>query len=163
MLPDLSALTSCATNLTRSDPPPSRPVPQYLVSVHLATTPPIRAQSTAKQDRFRTPSACFKPRLEVVALSGDRPDRLAPGEPSLWRVLRERTTAPRLGQGLSPGGGYVDAVLHLGGQAWMGDAFNDAWELFRRRAHEPVLCEDGGWQVAQEEATERLRDVSGRG
>lgn len=45
----------------------------------------------------------------------------------------------------------------------MGDAFEDAWELLRQRADEPLLCADGGWQEAQEEATERLREVRGGG
>lgn len=53
----------------------------------------------------------------------------------------------------------IDVVLHAGGQAWMGDAFEDAWELLRRRAMEPVLCADGGWREAQEEAEECLREV----
>lgn len=105
--------------------------------------------------RFRTPAACFEPRLQVIAVSGDRPDRLLPGEPSLWRILRERVSAPR-GQSLHP----IDLVLHVGGQACMADAFEEAWELLRRRAMEPLLCADGGWREAQEEATERLREVT---
>lgn len=51
--------------------------------------------------------------------------------------------------------------MHAGGQSWMGDAFEDAWELLKRRAMEPVLCADGGWREAQEEAAERLREVAG--
>lgn len=53
----------------------------------------------------------------------------------------------------------VDLVVHAGGQVWMGDAFEDAWELLKRRAAEPLLSAGGGWQEAQEEATERLREV----
>lgn len=41
----------------------------------------------------------------------------------------------------------------------MGDAFEDAQELLRRRAMEPLLCAEGGWREAQEEATECLREV----
>lgn len=41
----------------------------------------------------------------------------------------------------------------------MGDAFEDALGLLQRRAIEPLLCADGGWQEAQEEATERMREV----
>lgn len=108
----------------------------------------------------------------MVAVSGDRPDRLAPGEPSLWRVLRERVTAPTTTLWSSPGDAGsmgaqsqqhqrpVDVVLHAGGQAWMGDAFEDAWELLKRRAMDPVLCVDGGWREAQEEAAERMREVT---
>lgn len=103
-------------------------------------------------------------------MSGDRPDRLAPGEPSLWRVLRERVAVPSIVPGNVPGAsgerkeGHqhyypIDVVLHTGGQAWMADAFEDAWELLRRRAMEPVLCADGGWREAQEEAEECLREV----
>ncbi|CAN0282930.1 unnamed protein product, partial [Ectocarpus sp. 13 AM-2016] len=99
--------------------------------------------------RFRTPGTCFEPRLGAIAVSGDRPDRLAPGEPSLWRVLRERVAH------YYP----IDVVLHTGGQAWMADAFEDAWELLRRRSMEPVLCADGGWREAQEEAEECLREA----
>lgn len=122
-------------------------------------------------DRFRTPHTCFEPNLTVIAVSGDRPDRLAPGEPSLWRVLRERIGAPDAGATNAPGAGEgggeshlhhrpVDLLLHAGGQSWMADAFEDAWELLKRRAMEPALCADGGWQEAQEEAAERLREVT---
>lgn len=105
-----------------------------------------------------------------MAVSGDRPDRLAPGEPSLWRVLRERVDASIGATGASGAGGGgkesrhhrpIDLLLHAGGQSWMADAFEDAWELLKRRAMEPVLCADGGWQEAQEEAAERLREVTG--
>ncbi|CAN0565948.1 unnamed protein product, partial [Ectocarpus sp. 12 AP-2014] len=120
--------------------------------------------------RFRTPGTCFEPRLGAIAVSGDRPDRLAPGEPSLWRVLRERVAVPSIVPGNVPGAsgegkeGHrhyypIDVVLHAGGQAWMADAFEDAWELLRRRAMEPVLCADGGWREAQEEAEECLREA----
>lgn len=108
----------------------------------------------------------------MIAVSGDRPDRLAPGEPSLWSILRERVTVSGAVSStvpsLSGGGGAdlpqhqhrpIDVVLHAGGQAWMADAFEDAWELLKRRAMEPVLCADGGWREAQEEAAERLREV----
>lgn len=121
-------------------------------------------------ERFRTPSTCFEPNLHVIAVSGDRPDRLAPGEPSLWRILRERvtvsstisSTVPSLSSGVELERQHrpIDVVLHAGGQAWMADAFEDAWELLKRRAMEPVLCADGGWREAQEEATERLREVT---
>lgn len=105
-----------------------------------------------------------------MAVSGDRPDRLAPGEPSLWRTLRERvavsstvaSTVPSLsgrGQQLQHEHRPIDVVLHAGGQVWMGDAFEGAWELLKRRAMEPVLCADGGWREAQEEAAEYLREV----
>lgn len=120
-------------------------------------------------DRFRTPSTCFEPRLNVIAVSGDRPDQLAPGEPSLWRILRERVEASVMGSVSPPGTGgggggereSVDLLLHAGGQSWMADAFEDAWELLKRRAMEPVLGADGGWREAQEEAAERLREVTG--
>lgn len=106
----------------------------------------------------------------MIAVSGDRPDRLAPGEPSLWSILRERvtvsgavsSTVPRLSDGsVERQHQYrpIDVVLHAGGQAWMADAFEDAWELLKRRAMEPVLCSDGGWREAQDEAAERLREV----
>lgn len=102
----------------------------------------------------------------MIAVSGDRPDRLAPGEPSLWRILRERIEASSIGSSSAPGGGgggnnSIDLLLHAGGQSWMADAFEDAWELLKRRAMEPELCADGGWREAQEEAAERLREVSG--
>lgn len=108
----------------------------------------------------------------MIAISGDRPDRLAPGEPSLWRVLRERVTAPTTTSWSVPSGPgsvgvesqqrqrSVDVLLHAGGQAWMADAFEDAWELLKRRAMDPVLCADGGWGEAQEEAAERIREVT---
>ncbi|CAM9474859.1 unnamed protein product [Hapterophycus canaliculatus] len=124
--------------------------------------------------RFRTPSACFEPSLHVLAVSGDRPDRLAPGEPSLWRVLRERVTASTIDSWSVPDdpGSIaaasqqhqrpVDMVLHAGGQAWMADAFEDAWEVLKRRAMDPVLCADGGWAEAQEEAAERMREAMRR-
>eukprot|EP00752_Nemacystus_decipiens_P010481 g9338.t1 len=104
------------------------------------------------------------PRLNIIAVSGDRPDRLAPGEPSLWRVLRERVEASTSVLGASGGrvgGGreYIDVLLHAGGQSWMADAFEDAWELLKRRAMEPVLGADGGWKEAQDEAAERLREA----
>lgn len=89
-------------------------------------------------------------------MSGDRQDRLEPGEPSLWRVLRERVTAPTSSESPAP----IGLVLHAGGQVWMGDAFEDAWKLLTRRAMDPLLCVDGGWQEAQEAATERLREVT---
>ena len=41
----------------------------------------------------------------------------------------------------------------------MSDAFEDTLELLRRRAMEPLLCAEGGWSEAQEEATECLREV----
>lgn len=104
--------------------------------------------------RFRTPSASFIPRLHVAAVSGDRPDRLGPAEPSLWRALRERITSPP-----RETGDRIDVVLHAGGQAWMGDAFEDAWEFLRQRAAEPLLCGEEGWREAQAAATERLRAV----
>lgn len=128
--------------------PPLSSVTQYLQDVSLL--PLILPYFT---NRFRTPGACFQPRLQVIALSGDRPGRLAPGEPSLWRILRERITVPDTTEP------SVDQILHVGGQVWMGDAFEDARELLARRAMEPLLCPEGGWQEAQEEATERLREV----
>ncbi len=155
-------------------PPPSTTMPCH------AMTPRGSIDRTTSNDRFRTPSACFEPSLNVVAVSGDRPDRLAPGEPSLWRVLRERVSppgnaaisnVPSDSSSIGGGGGEeeslrrrarpVDLVLHAGGQSWIADAFEDAWELLKRRAMEPLLCADGGWQEAQEEATERLREVIG--
>lgn len=114
---------------------------------------------TVRTTRFRTPSACFEPRLQIVAVSGDRPDRLTPGEPSLWRVLRERVTVPSVGGGGEGSTPPIDLVLHAGGQAWMGDAFEDAWELLSRRAMEPLLCAEGGWKEAQQEAAECMREV----
>ncbi|CAM9986285.1 unnamed protein product [Scytosiphon promiscuus] len=88
--------------------------------------------------RFRTPGCCFKPSLQVITVSGDRADRIAPGEPSLWRVLRERVTAPTTA------------------------SWSDAWELLKRRSMEPALCADGGWVEAQEEAAERMREAMRR-
>lgn len=106
----------------------------------------------------------------MIAVSGDRPDRLSPAEPSLWRVLRERIDAPGIyatnASGAGGGGkeSYhrrpIDLLVHAGGQSWMADAFEDAWELLKRRAMEPVLCADGGWREAQEEAAEHLREVT---
>lgn len=87
-------------------------------------------------------------------MSGDRPDRLAPGEPSLWPILHERITSPS-----KDPQGRIDIILHAGGQAWMGDAFESARELLRQRASDPLLCQAGGWREALEEATERLREV----
>lgn len=107
----------------------------------------------------------------MIAVSGDRPDRLAPGEPSLWRALRDRVDASSIGAARAPGTcgveqeshhhRPVDMLLHAGGQSWMADAFDDAWELLKRRAMEPVLGADGGWREAQEAAAERLREVTG--
>lgn len=71
-------------------------------------------------------------------------------------MLREHITAPTSGASPSP----IDLVLHTAGQVWMGDAFEDARELLRRRAMEPLLCASGGWREAQEEATECLREVT---
>lgn len=71
-------------------------------------------------------------------------------------MLREHITAPSSEASPSP----IDLVLHIGGQAWMGDAFENAQELLRRRAMEPLLCAEGGWREAQEEAVECLREVT---
>lgn len=70
-------------------------------------------------------------------------------------MLREHIIAPSSEASPPP----IDLVLHTGGQAWMSDAFEDALELLRRRAMEPLLCAEGGWSEAQEEATECLREV----
>ncbi|CAM9578521.1 unnamed protein product, partial [Choristocarpus tenellus] len=51
----------------------------------------VRAtDARARIGRFRTPDTCFNASLRVLAVSADRPDVVAPGEPMLWRHLSER-------------------------------------------------------------------------
>ncbi|CAN0376276.1 unnamed protein product, partial [Discosporangium mesarthrocarpum] len=102
--------------------------------------------------RFRTPDSCFEPYIRLLALSSDRQVSMAPGEPVLWETLSERVTRGELPK----------LILHIGGQVWMANAFEEAWAMLREHMRASWLCgsrNGEGWGEVQSDAEERMREA----
>ncbi|CAM9542478.1 unnamed protein product, partial [Chrysoparadoxa australica] len=104
---------------------------------------------------FRTLPATsdHKEGLRILAVSGDQPQTLLLGQPSLWNTLAERVS------GVKP---RVDVLLHLGGQVWLAEVFQAVMNSLYERLRDMQLSARGGWDDALVQAEMRIREAHRR-
>ncbi|CAN0098080.1 unnamed protein product, partial [Phaeothamnion confervicola] len=86
-------------------------------------------EATERLARFSTLDAAPLRPLRLLAVSGDHPQALPPGQPTLWATVADRLEAGDDAACDEYGYNAVNFTLHLGGHVWLYSAFEEALEL----------------------------------
>jgi hypothetical protein len=104
-----------------------------------------------KRGSFQTPIIKEKKNhLQVIALSGNNIFDLERGEKNLWSDVKERISNKE-----------AQIVLHLGGQVFLQQMFDQSWTLLMRHAHTNVtsFLASQGWDALEAKVMNILRNA----